>query len=137
MNAIGTQLRDPILDSGLIRWRLAVYADAATESGSREMNPRVSTSFRPSVENKRADAVRDGRTSLPKQNSQARVRTMKIILPVQPTTSQNRLLTSLHSSTKQILFLRRSLCFQPLRGIILRPTQFEPTLCPSEEGSYY
>ena len=43
MNAIGTQLRDPI-NPGLARWRLTVWwLDAVAQSVSKEKNPRVTT----------------------------------------------------------------------------------------------
>ena len=58
MNAIGTQLRDPI-NSGLTRWRMAVsYMDAAAELGR---NPVVSKHhIQPEYEDEQADAGRDG-----------------------------------------------------------------------------
>ena len=60
MNAFGTQLRDQI-DLKLTRLQLTVYVDAVPESGE----------FLVSVENKRANAGRDGRSCLTRSNSQA------------------------------------------------------------------
>ena len=57
MNAIGTQLRDPI-NSGLTRWRMAVsYMDAAAELGR---NPVSKHQFQPEYGDEQADAGRDG-----------------------------------------------------------------------------
>ena len=56
VNAIGTQLRDPI-NSGLTRWQLTVYMDAFAEIGR---NPVSGTRFSLSVENEQADAGRHG-----------------------------------------------------------------------------
>ena len=67
MNAIGTQLRDPI-NSGLTRWRV----DAAAEIGR---NPVCKDQIQPEYEDEQADAGRDCRTRLAKPNSQARTRT--------------------------------------------------------------
>ena len=56
MNAIGTQLRDPI-NSGLTRWRMAV-SDASTELGR---NPVVSKDqIQPEHGDEQADGGRDG-----------------------------------------------------------------------------
>ena len=62
MNAIGTQLRDPI-DSGPTRWRWTMYVDydAATESGRNPVSKHQPIRFNLSVENERADAGRDGK----------------------------------------------------------------------------
>ena len=60
VNAIGTQLRDPI-NSGLARWRMAVLniiMDAAAELGR---NPVVSKhQIQPEYGDEQADAGRDG-----------------------------------------------------------------------------
>ena len=57
MNAIGTQLRDPI-NSGLTRWRMAVsYMDAAAELGG---NPVSKHQIQPEYGDEQADAGRDG-----------------------------------------------------------------------------
>ena len=57
MNAIGTQLRDPI-NSGLTRWRMAVSEmDAAAELGR---NPVSKHRIQPEYGDEQADAGRDG-----------------------------------------------------------------------------
>ena len=57
MNAIGTQLRDPI-NSGLTRWRMAVsQMDAAAELGR---NPVSKDQILPEDGDEQADAGRDG-----------------------------------------------------------------------------
>ena len=57
MNAIGTQLRDPI-NLGLTRWRMAVsYMDAAAELGR---NPVSKHQIQPECGDEQADAGRDG-----------------------------------------------------------------------------
>ena len=57
MNAIGTQLRDPI-NSGLTRWRMAVSEmDAAAELGR---NPASKHQIQPEYGDEQADAGRDG-----------------------------------------------------------------------------
>ena len=57
MNAIGTQLRDPI-NSGLTRWRMVVSKmDAAAEL---ERNPVSKHQIRPEDGDEQADAGRDG-----------------------------------------------------------------------------
>ena len=74
MNAIGTQLRDPI-NSGLTQWRLAVFniiMDAAAEIGR---NPVCKHQIQPEYGDEPADAGRDCRTRLARPNSQARTRT--------------------------------------------------------------
>ena len=68
MNAIGTQLRDPI-NSGLIhKW---------TPPRNSGGIPEVSIRFSLSVENEQADTGRDCRTRLARPDSQARTRTEK------------------------------------------------------------
>ena len=62
MNAIGTQLRNPI-NSRLIRWRLKVYVDAVAESGRNPVSKHQIDD--------RADAGRDGRTRIARPNYQA------------------------------------------------------------------
>ena len=57
MNAIGTQLHDPI-NSGLTRWRMAVsYMDAAAGLGR---NPVSKHQIQPEYGDEQADAGRDG-----------------------------------------------------------------------------
>ena len=75
MNAIGSQLRDPI-SSGLARWRLTVHVDAVAESGRNTVS-KHQVRFSLSVDNERADAGRDGRTRRARPNSQARMETGK------------------------------------------------------------
>ena len=72
VNAIGTQLRDPI-NSGLTRWRMAVsQMDAAAELGR---NPVSKHQVQSEYEDEQADAGRDGWTRLARPNSQARTGT--------------------------------------------------------------
>ena len=74
VNAIGTQLRDPI-NSGLSRWRLAaldIIMDAAAEIGRNPVNKHQ---IQPEYGDEQADAGRDCRTRLARSNSQARTRT--------------------------------------------------------------
>ena len=91
MNAIGTQLRDPI-NSGLTRWRMAVsIMDAAAELGR---NP-VSTRFSLSMEMSRL--TREG-TAEPVSRDQILRHARgqgNIIFPVQLTTSRIGNLTRL------------------------------------------
>ena len=68
VNAIGTQLRDPI-NSGLTRWRMAVTIN---EWAPPRKAGGTSTEFSMSNESRQAGAGRDGRTRLAKPNSQAR-----------------------------------------------------------------
>ena len=58
MNAIGTQLRDPI-NSGLTRWRTVwrFHMDAAAELGR---NPVSKHQIQPEYGDEQADAGRDG-----------------------------------------------------------------------------
>ena len=56
MNAIGTQLRDPI-NLGLTRWRMAVSLDAAVELGR---NPVSKHQIQPEYGDEQAGAGRDG-----------------------------------------------------------------------------
>ena len=80
MNAIGTQLRDPI-NLGLTRWRMAVlnnYMDAAAELGR---NPVSKHQIQPEYGDEQADARRDCRTRLARPNSQARTRAGDINFP--------------------------------------------------------
>ena len=89
LNAIGIQLRDPI-NSGLSRYQMTYGGlnkemDAAAELGR---NPPVSKhQIRPEYGDEHADAGRDCRTSLARQNSQAQTGTTrgKLIFPVQLT----------------------------------------------------
>ena len=76
MNAIGTQLRDPI-NSGLARWRMTVLnkeMDVAAEIGR---NPVSKHQIQPEYGDEQPDAGRDCRTRLARANSQARTRTGK------------------------------------------------------------
>ena len=77
MNAIGTQLRDPI-KSGMTRWRMAVeneYMDAAAELGRNSLSKHQ---IQPEYGDEHANnAGRDCRTRLARPNSQARTRTGK------------------------------------------------------------
>ena len=74
MNAIGTQLRDPI-KSGLTRWRIAVsYMDAAAELGRNSVSKHQ---IQPEYGDEQADVIRDCRTRLASPNSQARTGTGK------------------------------------------------------------
>ena len=60
MNAIGTQLRDPI-KSGLIRWRMTVLnklMDAAAELGRNPVSNKHQ--IQPEYGDEQADAGRDG-----------------------------------------------------------------------------
>ena len=57
MNAIGTQLRDPI-NLGLARWRMAVQINIWTPPGNSGGTPQVSTRFSLSMEMSRL--TRDG-----------------------------------------------------------------------------
>ena len=59
MNAIGTQLRDPI-NSELTRWRMAVlnnFMDAAAELGRNSVSKHQ---IQPEYGDEQADAGRDG-----------------------------------------------------------------------------
>ena len=76
MNAIGTQLRDPI-NSGLTRWRMAVLnkeMDAAAELGR---NPVSKHQIQPEYGDEEADAGRQCRTRLARPKSQAQTWTGK------------------------------------------------------------
>ena len=76
MNAIGTQLRDPI-NSGLARWRMAVlnkYMDAAAEIGR---NPVTKHQIYPEHGDEQADTGWDCQTLLARLNFQVRTRTGK------------------------------------------------------------
>ena len=58
MNAIGTQLRDPI-NSGLTRWRMAVSINEWTPPRKSGGIPWVSTRFSLSMENEKEPVSRD------------------------------------------------------------------------------
>ena len=76
MNAIGTQLRDPI-NSGLTRWRMAVSnkeIDVAVELGG---DPVSKHQIQPEYGDGQADEGRDCRTRLARPNSKARTGTGK------------------------------------------------------------
>ena len=74
MNAVGTQLRDPI-NSGLTRWRVAVLSkkmDAAAELGRNPVS-----NYQIQLEYEQTDAGRDCRTRLARPSSHAQTRTGK------------------------------------------------------------
>ena len=76
MNAIGTQLRNPI-NLGLTRWRMAVlhkYMDAAAELGRDLVSKHQ---IQPEHRDEQADAEWDCRNRLARANSQARTGTGK------------------------------------------------------------
>ena len=76
MNAIGTQMRDPI-NSGLTRRRMAVLnkpMDTAAEIGRDLVNKHQ---IKPENGDGQVDAGRDSRARLAKPNSQARTGTEK------------------------------------------------------------
>ena len=67
MNAIGTQLRDPI-NSGLTRWRMAAenkQTDAAAELGRNSVSK---DQIQPEYGGEQADAGRDSRIRLARPN---------------------------------------------------------------------
>ena len=77
VNAIGTQLRDPI-NSGLTRWCMAVYINKWTPSRNSGGIPLASTRFSLSMYgDEQADVGRDCRIRLARPNSQARTGTGK------------------------------------------------------------
>ena len=81
MNAIGTQLRDPI-NSGLTPWRIAVIneeMDAAAKLGRNLVSKRQ---IQPEYGDEQADAGRDSCTRLARPNSQARRETGKYSFPL-------------------------------------------------------
>ena len=87
MNAISTQMRDPI-NSGLTRWRTAVLnkkMDAAAELGR---NPASKHQIQPEYGDEQADAGRDCRTRLAGPNYGANAYREIFIFPVQLTTSR-------------------------------------------------
>ena len=59
MNAIGTQLRDPI-NSGLTRWRMAVIHELMDAAAELERNPVSKHQIQPEYGDEQADAGRDG-----------------------------------------------------------------------------
>ena len=71
MNAIGTQLRDPI-NTGLTGWRMAVlnnkYMDAAAKLGRNIVSK---DHIQPEYGDEQTDAGRDRRTRLARPNSHA------------------------------------------------------------------
>ena len=80
MNAISTQLRDPI-NSGVNRWRMAVYIDKWTPSQKSGGISRKSDQIQPEYGDGHADAGRDCRPRLTRPNSQARTGTGKDNFP--------------------------------------------------------
>ena len=94
MNAIGTQLRDPI-NSGLTRWHMAVlniYMGAAAELGR---NPVSKHQIQLEFGDEQADAGRHCGTRLARPSSQARTGTEIFIFSLQLTTSRLGNLTRL------------------------------------------
>ena len=80
MNAVGTQLCDPI-NSGQTRWRMAVLnkkMDAAAELGR---NPVSKHQIQPEYGDEQADAGRDCGSRFARPNFQARTRTGNIKFP--------------------------------------------------------
>ena len=74
MNAIGTQLLDPI-NSGLTRWRMAVsQMDVAAELRRNSVRKHQ---IHPKYGDEQADAGRDCRARLVRPNAQARTGTGK------------------------------------------------------------
>ena len=76
MNAIGTQLRDPI-NSILTRWRMAVLNKLMNAAAELGRNPVSKHQIQPEYGDEQADAGRDCRVRLARPNSQARTRTGK------------------------------------------------------------
>ena len=76
MNAIGTQLRDPI-NSGLTRWRMAVLNKEMDANAELGRNPVSKRQIQPEYGDEQADAGRDCRTRLAGPNFQAQTRTGK------------------------------------------------------------
>ena len=88
MNAIGTQLRDPI-NSGLTRWRMTVVnkeVDAAAEFGR---NPVSKHQIQTECGDEQAYAGRDCRTRLARPNSQGERGQGNINLPCSADHEQN------------------------------------------------
>ena len=69
MNAIGTQLRDPI-NSGLIRWRIVVLNKQMCATAELGRNPVGKHQIQPEYRGEQADAGRTCRTHLARPNSQ-------------------------------------------------------------------
>ena len=76
MNAIGTQLRDPI-NSGLPRWRMAGLNEEMGAFAELGRNPVSKDQIEPEYRGEQAGAGRDCRTRIARSNSQARTRTGK------------------------------------------------------------
>ena len=76
VNAIGTQLRDPI-NSGLTRWRMAVLNEKMAAAAELGRNPVSKHQIELEYGDEQADAGRDCRTGLARSNSQAQTRTGK------------------------------------------------------------
>ena len=85
MNAIGTQLRDPI-NSGLTRWRIAVKYKLMDAATVLERNPVSKYHIQPEYGDEQADAGRDCRTSRETKFSGANADREIFIFPVQLTT---------------------------------------------------
>ena len=58
MNAIGTQMRDPI-NSGLIQWRIVVLNKQMETAGELGRNPVSKHQIQPAYGDEQADAGRD------------------------------------------------------------------------------
>ena len=77
MNAIGTQLRDPI-NSGLTRWRMAVIYEVMDAVAELGRNPVCKHQIQPEYGDEQANAGRDGTAEpVSRDHSQARTRTGK------------------------------------------------------------
>ena len=76
MNAIGTQLRDPI-NSGLAQWCMAVINESIDAAAKLGRNLVSKHQIQPEYGDEQADAGRDCRIRLARPNSQARTRTEK------------------------------------------------------------
>ena len=81
MNAIGTQLRDPI-NLGLTRRRMAVLNKQIDAAAELVRNPVSKHQIQPENGDEQADAGRDCRTRLARPNSQARTGTGKYSFPL-------------------------------------------------------
>ena len=77
VNAIGTQLRDPINSGLMTQWRLAVLNIIIDAVANIRRNPVCKHQIQPEYGDEQADARRDCRTRLARPNSQARTGTGK------------------------------------------------------------
>ena len=97
MNAIGTQLRDPI-NSVLTRWRIMVVLNKIMDAVAKlGRNPVSRHQIQPEYGDEQADVGRECQTRLARPNSQARTNADReiFIFPVQLTTSRIGNLTRL------------------------------------------